>query len=63
MDLYVLYWDDTVRQVRTSYWTSEFLGKASADDVLSKYDACVSQLDEQDKSFFLNRRKSYRLEY
>ena len=46
MDLHVRYWDYTACEVRTSYWTSEFLGKASADDVLSKYDACASHLNK-----------------
>ena len=46
IDLHVRYWDDTACEVRTSYWNSEFLEKASAVDVPSKYDACVSQLDK-----------------
>ena len=46
MNLHVRYWDDRVCEVRTSYWTFEFLGKASEDDMLSEYDACVSQLNK-----------------
>ena len=46
MDLHVRYWDDTACEFRTSHWTSEFLGKASVDDVLFMYDAFVSQLDK-----------------
>ena len=46
MDLHVRYWDDIAREVRRSFWTSEFLGKESADDALSKYDACVRELDK-----------------
>lgn len=46
MNLHVRYWDDTACEVRTSYWTFEFLGKASEDDMLSEYDACVSQLNK-----------------
>ena len=46
MDLHVRYWDDTACEVRTSYWTSKFLGKALVNDVPSTYDLCVSQLNK-----------------
>ena len=44
MDLQVHFWDDTGNKVKTSYWNSEFLGKASAD-VFSKFNDCLSSLD------------------
>ena len=45
MDLHVRFWDDTDNEVKTSYWNSEFLGKASADDVFSKFNDCLSSLN------------------
>ena len=45
MDLHVCFWDDTDKEVKTSYWNSEFLGKASADEVFSKFNDCLSSLD------------------
>ena len=44
MDLHAHFWDDTDNKVKTSYWNSEFLGKASAD-VFSKFNDCLSSLD------------------
>ena len=45
MDLQVCFWDDTDNEGKTSYWNSEFLGKASADEVFSKFNNCLSSLD------------------
>ena len=30
MDLHVRFWNDTHNEVKTSYWNSEFLGKAKS---------------------------------
>ena len=48
MDLHVCFWDDTDNEVKTSYWNSEFLGKASADNVFSKFNDCLSSLDRSE---------------
>ena len=45
MDLNVRFWDDTDNKVKSSYWNSEFLGKASADDVFSIFNDRLSSLD------------------
>ena len=45
MDLHVGFWDDTDNEVKTSYRNSEFLGKASTDDVFSKFNNCLTSLD------------------
>ena len=36
----------TIQHVKSEHLSSEFLGKTWADDVFSKYDACLSQLDK-----------------
>ena len=46
MDLHVRFWDPSKNQVETSYLTSEFLGKASAQDVFEKYEQAISSLDK-----------------
>ena len=48
MHLHVRFWDDTDNEVKTSYWNSEFLGKASADNVFSKFNDCLSSLDRSE---------------
>ena len=45
MGLHVRFWDDAYYEVKTSYWNSGFLGKASADDVFSKFNDCLSSLN------------------
>ena len=37
MDLHFRFWDDADNEVKTSYWNSELLGKASADNGFSKF--------------------------
>ena len=46
MDLHICFWDKTENPVKTFYWTSEFLGKASAEGVLLNYYQVISSLDE-----------------
>ena len=48
MDLHVRFWDDTDNEVKTSYWNSGFLGKASADNVFSTFNDCLSSLDRSE---------------
>ena len=45
LKLHVRFWDVTDNGVKMSYWNSEFLGKAAADDVFSKFNDCLSSLD------------------
>ena len=47
MDLHVCYWDDVAYKVTTSYWRTEYLGKASADDLHAKYNECISLLGKR----------------
>ena len=43
MDIHVRYWDETKNQVSTRYFGSQFMGHASADDMLKHFDLAVLQ--------------------
>ena len=45
MDLHVRYWDCVKNEVVTRYYSSQFLGKASAQDVYEKFTKCCPVLD------------------
>ena len=45
MDFHVGYWDCVTNQVVTRYYTSEFLGKASSDDIYNKFMNCCPKID------------------
>ena len=42
----VRFWNDQKNMVDTRYLSSEFLGKAMAVDIFSKFQACTSALDK-----------------
>ena len=44
MDIHVQYWGNTANAAFTQYWSSEFLDKASANDVHSKFESCSRDL-------------------
>ena len=46
MDVLVRYWDINLSRVNTRYVSSEFMGKASASDVLEKFETASSDLDK-----------------
>ena len=46
MDILVRFWNDQKNMVDTRYLSSEFLGKAKAVDIFSKFQACSSALDK-----------------
>ena len=46
MDVLVRYWDVSLNKVNTSYFSSEFMGKATADYVLAKFESASSELDK-----------------
>ena len=46
MDMLVRFWNDQKNMVDTRYLSSEFLGKAKAVDIFSKFQACSSSLDK-----------------
>ena len=45
MDFHVRYWDNATNQVTTRYYTSAFLGKASADDIYDHFQKCCPTVD------------------
>ena len=46
MDLHIRFWDKTKYLAKTCYWALDFLGKASAEDVLLNYYKAISSLDK-----------------
>ena len=46
MDIHIRFWDPTENIVKTRYWTSEFLGKASANDLSEKFCNGIAKLDQ-----------------
>ena len=44
MDMHVRYWGNTANAVFTQYWSSEYLDKASANNVYSKFESCARDL-------------------
>ena len=47
MDLHVRFWDNTEKIVASRYYSSEFLGKATALDIYSKFETCLKPLPEE----------------
>ena len=45
MDLHITYWDTTNNCVTTHYYNSEFMGKASAQDIYEKFEQCLEKLE------------------
>ena len=46
MDMPIRYWDTSLNTVKTSYYNSQFMGKAAAKDVLKTFKECVNGMDE-----------------
>ena len=47
MDLHVRYWSTTANAVTTHYYTSEFLGKATSNDVFQRFKQCMMSLNQE----------------
>ena len=47
MDLYIRFWDSSKGVVATSYYSSEFLGKSSANDLCSHFGQCLCRLEKE----------------
>ena len=47
MDLHVRFWDLSSDIVATRYYSSEFLGKTSAEDICSKFEQCLGSLERE----------------
>ena len=47
MDLYSRFWDSSKDVVATRYYSSEFLGKSSANDLCSHFEQCLGPLEKE----------------
>ena len=47
MDLHVWFWDSTTNSVKTRYFNSQFLGKATTTDILKSFKSCMNGLDKE----------------
>ena len=47
MDLHIRYWDTTCNCVTTQYYNTEFMGKASAQDIYKKCEQCLGKLENK----------------
>ncbi|XP_065665582.1 uncharacterized protein LOC136087006 [Hydra vulgaris] len=47
MDLHVRYWNEESNTVCTRYYTSEFMGKAAAPDILNMFKSCMIGLNDE----------------
>ncbi|XP_047128992.1 uncharacterized protein LOC124809196 [Hydra vulgaris] len=47
MDLHVRYWNEESNTVCTRYYTSEFMGKAAAPDILNMFKSCMTGLNAE----------------
>lgn len=45
MDMHIRFWDNTSNTVKTRYYNSEFLTKATAADIQQKFSSCSKDLD------------------
>ena len=45
-DMHMRYWDTSLNTVKTRYYNSQFMGKATAKDVLKTFKECVNGMDE-----------------
>ena len=47
MDLHIRFWDTNKDVVATRYYSSEFLGKSSANDICSHFEQCLGPLEKE----------------
>jgi hypothetical protein len=47
MDLHIRFWDSNKDVVATRYYSSEFLGKSSANDICSHFEQCLGPLEKE----------------
>ena len=46
--MHIRYWDTSLYTFKTSYYNSQFMGKAAAKDVLKTFKECVNGMDEDE---------------
>ena len=46
-DLHILFWDSNKDVVATRYYSSEFLGRSSANDICSHFECCLDPLEKE----------------
>ena len=47
MDLHIRYWDTASNCVTTRYYNTEFMCKASAQDIYKKCEQCLGKLENK----------------
>ena len=47
MDLHIQFWNEESNTGCTRYYTSEFMGKAAAPDILKMFKSCMTGLNDE----------------